>query len=335
LLRPRLTFFCELNKDDLQELFADPSVLKDLKALEASVSLGILDLSPERAAIIKKLNKAGVPVIGWQLLPEEQGYWFNLDNHNEAADRYDEFQRWTEEHKLRWAGIGIDIEPDIREVDQLLTSPRQLLPTVVRRAFDRKRLNEAQAAYTDLVERMHSDGYRVVSYHIPLIVDERTAGSKLLQRVAGLVDIPVDREVLMLYTSFLRPRGPGILWSYAQEAQSVGVGSTGGGVEAGGLAEIDPLSWDELARDLALAHQWVDDIQIFSLEGCVRQGFMPQLKEFDWMQSIDPPIEMAAQVDRIRRMSRAILWSTARPYTILIGVVGLGWLISRLRSRRN
>ena len=335
MLRPRLTFFCELNNEDLQELFADPAVLKDLEDLEANVSLGIIDLSPERAAIVKKLNKAGVPVIGWQLLPKEQGYWFNLDNHAAAAARYDEFQRWTEEHKLRWAGIGIDIEPDIREFNQLLTSPRRLLPTVARRAFDRKSLTKAQAAYSDLVSQMHSDGYRVTSYHIPVIVDERTAGSKLLQRITGLVDISVDREVLMLYTSFLRPRGPGILWSYAQEAQSVGVGSTGGGVEAGGLSEKEPLSWDELARDLALAHQWVDDIQIFSLEGCVRQGFLSQLKEFDWMQSIDPPIEMAGQVDRVRRVSRAILWSTARPYTILIGVVGLGWLISRLRSRRN
>ena len=51
--------------------------------------------------------------------------------------------------------------------------------------------------------------------------------------MAGLVDIEVDREVWMLYTSFVRPNGAGVLASYAPEAQSVGLGSTGGGVELG------------------------------------------------------------------------------------------------------
>jgi len=330
----RLTFFCELEANALPALFADSSVIDDLAALGASVSLGILDLSPERAAVVRRLNKAGIPVIAWQLLPREQGYWFNLGNASQAAARYADFRTWTVEHGQRWAGVGLDIEPDIREVQQLLANRRRLLSTLLGRVLDHERLHCAQAAYSALVARMRADGYRVDSYELPFIVDERRAGSTLLRRLAGLVDIPVDREVLMLYTSFLRPRGPGILWSYAPDAQSVGVGSTGGGVEVGGLGDVPPLDWDEFSRDLRLARRWGDDIHVFSLEGCVRQGFLTRLKTFDWDQPVTPPLEMARRVDGLRRALRAVLWASAHPFILLAGLLGALWLLYRLRRYR-
>ncbi len=48
---------------------------------------------------------------------------------------------------------------------------------------------------------------------------------------------PVDTEVWMLYSSNLRGRsnrphfGLGVLWSYGSQAQAIGVGSTGGGID--------------------------------------------------------------------------------------------------------
>jgi len=333
--QPQLTFFCELEADALQALFANPSIIDDLTALKASVSLGILDLSPERAAVVRRLNEAGIPVIAWQLLPQEQGYWFNLGNAPQAAARYADFGAWTAKHGLQWAGVGVDIEPDIHEIQQLLGDKERLLPTLLRRAFDNERLRRAQVAYSALVTQMRTDGYRVDSYQFPFIVDERKAGSTLLQRVAGLADVPADREVLMLYTSFLRPRGPGVLWSYAPDAQSVGVGSTGGGVEVGGIGDIPPLNWDEFSQDLRLARCWSDDIHVFSLEGCVRQGFLAWLKTFDWAQPITPPLATARQVERVRKALRVVLWASAHPFVVLGGLIGALWLLSRLRSTRR
>ncbi|RUM94458.1 MAG: hypothetical protein DSZ28_03060, partial [Thiothrix sp.] len=81
----KLTFFCELYTDDLVKLFATPGLIEQLQALRASVSLGILDFSDERADIVHRLNKQGIPVIGWQLLPVEQGYWYNMANAPEAV----------------------------------------------------------------------------------------------------------------------------------------------------------------------------------------------------------------------------------------------------------
>ena len=69
--KPELTFFTELPADALEALFDDKAVIKHLKNLKANLSLGILDLSDQRANVVKKLNNAGVPVTAWLLLPEE------------------------------------------------------------------------------------------------------------------------------------------------------------------------------------------------------------------------------------------------------------------------
>lgn len=333
--QPRLTFFCELDAEALQTLFADVGVIEDLRALGAGVSMGLRDLSPGRADVVRRLNEAGIPVVAWLLLPEDAGYWFNLDNAPEATAFYADFRAWTVEHGLRWAGVGLDIEPDMRELRKVIAGDRRAMMGFVRRYFDVARLRRAQALYTGLVAQIRADGYRVDSYEIPFIVDERMAGSALLQRLFGLIDIDVDCHVLMLYSSFMRPSGHGVLWSYAPAAGSVAVGSTGGGVDVGGVDQIPPLAWDEFARDLRLAHVWSDDIHVFSLEGAVRQGFLHRLRDFDWQTRIEPPLHEFRQVERVRRALRAVLWASAHPGVVLAGVLGVLWLLARLRRNRR
>jgi hypothetical protein len=307
----RLTFFCELGVEPLQALFAEPAVTEHLVALRASVSLGLLDFSPQRAGVVKRLHQAGIPVIAWQLLPAEQGYWFNQDNAPQAQARYAAFREWTAEQGLRWDGVGLDIEPDIHELQRLLEGGWRRLPALLPRLKQGERLRQAQAAYSVLVARIREDGYRVDTYQMPFIVDERQAGSTLLQRLLGVVELPTDREVLMLYSSFLRPHGAGALCSYGAQARSIAVGSTGGGVELPGLSEVPPLSWDELARDLRLARRRSADLHIFSLEGCVRQGFLPRLRTFDWEALVEEPPGLARRVKLVRRAASGVLRASA------------------------
>ena len=324
-----------METSELKSLFADASVIEYLSTLKARVGLGILDLEYDRASVVQSLNKAEIPVIAWLLLPMQQGYWFNVNNAFQATARYHTFKAWTEEYDLRWAGIGLDIEPDIREVERFVTGRSRLLIALLCRAFKGERVRRAQTVYRALVTKMRSDGYHVDSYHVPLIIDERRAGSTLLQRVLGLVDVPSDREVLMPYTSFLRPHGPGILWSYAADAQSIGVGSTGGGVQVAGLADVPPLSWDEFVRDLRLAKRWSDDIHIFSLEGCFQQDFLQRMIDFDWAGPVELPYDHARKIDRLRMALRVILWASSHPVLILVGLVGLAWLLTRSHSRKS
>jgi hypothetical protein len=329
----RLTFACELDPARLTALFSDAAVIADLQALGAHVALMLSDLSVERAAVVRRLNTAGIPVVAIPLVPVEEGYYFTADNAPRAAARYDEWKAWTAQHGLVWAGVGLDIEPEARLYQQLMDNPWGVLPLLLPRLRDRERPRWAQAAYTTLVERIHADGYRVENYQFPLIADERQAGSTLLQRLLGLVEVTTDREVWMLYTSVFPGRiGPGLLWSYGPEAQAIGVGSTGGGPDIPGHPQVPALGWEELARDLRLARQWSDELLIHSLEGCVRQGFLGQLRSFDWGQGVAPP-QTARLATYLRRVLHGLLWASAHPWRVLSGVVAAVWLVSRWPRR--
>ena len=317
---PKLTFFCELDAEPLKALVNKP-MIRRLQALNASLSLGIRDMKPERVEVVKSLNRAGIPVIAWLLLPVEEGYWFNLRNAPQAIRQYAQFKDWTQANGLEWAGIGLDIEPDIRETPDLMKRNWRNWPLYLRRLFARREWKRGLTAYRELVSQIHADGYRVDSYQMSMIADEREAGSTLIQRLLGLVDVKVDREVFMLYTSFERPYGAGVLASYAPAAQSIGLGSTGGGVDVdfGGPA---PLSWDELARDLRLAYYFCDDIHIFSLEGCAQQGFLDRLDGFIWDNPILLPETSLLHVENKRRSLQSLLWVSTHSVAILVAVAG-------------
>jgi hypothetical protein len=335
--QPRLTFACELDPARLTALFSDAAVIADLQTLGAHVALMLSDLSAERAAVVRQLNAAGIPVVAIPLVPVEEGYYFTADNAPRAVARYDEWKAWTAQHGLVWEGVGLDIEPDARFYQQIMDNPWGLLPLLLPRLRDRERPRRAHAAYAALVERIHADGYSVENYQFPLIADERRAGSTLLQRLMGLVDVRTDREVWMLYTSvFPGSIGPGLLWSYGPEAQAIGVGSTGGGPDIPGHPEVPALDWEELARDLRLARGWCDDLLIHSLEGCVRQGFLGRLRSFDWDQAVAPP-ETARLATYLRRVLRGLLWASAHPWRVLSVAVASAWLVSRWprRARRK
>jgi len=228
-------------------------------------------------------------------------------------------------------GVGLDIEPEARVYQQIMDNPWRVPALLLPRLRDRARVGRARAAYTALIERIHTDGYQAENYQFPLIADERWAGSTLLQRLLGLVDVRTDREVWMLYTSvFPGGIGPGLLWTYAPQAQAVGVGSTGGGPDIPGHPQVPALDWDALARDLRLARHWCDDLLIHSLEGCVGQGFLPRLRSFDWGQAEAPP-KTARLAAGLRGGLRALLWATAHPWRLLGLAVAAAWLVSRRR----
>lgn len=328
--QPAMTFFCELPPEQLTRLFDGRFVIDDLKALDATLSLGILDLSKERAEVVKRLNKAGVPVIAWLLLPEADGYWFNVDNYEKAAARYVAFKAWTTQYDLQWAGIGLDIEMDINDVRTALsgTADKSFAKKLIRKFFDKARVVHARRSYQALVDLIHADGHPVESYHLPLITDERRARATVLQRTLGLIDIETEREVLMLYTSILTSQGDAVLWSYAPEADSVGVGITGGGVDLSPAVKTEPLTWKAFARDLRLCVMQEKPVHIFSLEGCVEQGFLSKLNTFDWDKTEAVP-EGVSQVRRLRTGLSALLWTLERPWVILLGLatlIGLGFL---------
>jgi hypothetical protein len=202
---------------------------------------------------------------------------------------------------------------------------------LVSRLADRARPARSKAAYRALVGRIRADGWRVENYQFPLIADERQAGSTVLQRLA-LVDVATDREVWMLYSSFLRALGPGLIWAYGPQAQAIAVGTTGGGPDIVDSPQMPTLNWAQLVGDLRLARHFCDQILIHSLEGCVWQGFLPRLRSFEWTDIKGPPGGARAAA-ALRLSLRTALWASAHPWPVLGIAVGSAWFAWRWRRK--
>lgn len=333
MTKPQLTFFCELDAESISELFSNHEINQILKELKAGVSIGLLDLSAERVEVVREFNGHGIPVTAWLLLPKEQGYWPNAFNVDVLIEFYHSFVQWSRENELNFIGVGLDIEPDINDIRLIAERKIGSIFHFIKRLPNYNRIRRSEIKYQWLINQIHSDGFIVETYQIPIIVDEINARSTLIRRITGLVSLNSDCDVLMLYSSLTRPYGTGLIGSYAPEADAVGIGSSGGGVEIG----IDlgmPITWDELSRDLRLAWYWTDRIYIFSLEGCVRNNYLEKLLSFNWDQPYLLPVSNIAKINRVRSFLWSVLWLSSHLWKILVTGFGI-LLMIRLVNKRN
>jgi len=333
--KPDISFACELNSRDFAELFSDSSLVRELAEMKVSVVVGLMDFSPERTAVIQRLNTAGIPLVAWLLLPQEEGYWFNMYNGDKALRRYSDFKEWTTGNGLIWKGIGIDLEPDINDATLALSHPFRMAWKAYLRLFDHKSFENGQKYYDELLSMMEADGFRVESYIIPIIFKEREKKTTSFQKLLGILDVQTEKEIPMLYTSVIN--NPGIIPFYHRPDMPIGLGSTGGGVIIEGI-EAPAISWDNLERDLLIASELTGEIFIFCLESSVERGFLPKIKNFDFTRPAPDMRQEVQEQSRIDKWFGIILvildhpvWLTISLVAIVAGIVfGLYRLISFL-----
>ncbi len=324
---------CDKDVGEMQSLFADRNVIASLKELHAEVAVAILDFAPERTAVVRRLNQAGIRVTAWIMLSKEEGYYLNADNSPAAMARIAAFEKWTAENGLKWAAVGLDIEPNFAELAALKTHRWHLIITLIRRSLDGKRIERARTEYSRLITELQSQGYAVQTYQMPYLPAERSVHSTLLDRLFGTVDVRGNQEYLMLYTNVARPIGAAMIWSLGRGAQSISVGSTDGetlpGVGSG------PLDWNEFSRDLIVASHYSRQLGVYDLEGCVRQGFLPPLKSIDWSKSVVIPAESVRRAELLGLILRTVLWTSAHILYFISAALALcAWFVWR-RLIRN
>jgi hypothetical protein len=330
---PVLSFFNEMKGPEVRRFFEDARLIPTLQALRAEIRMGMIDLTPERAQVLRRLNEAGIPVVAWLLLPEEQGYWFHSGNGKQAIERYKDVEAWAEAEGIHFEGIGIDLELDINDAKLARSNPWALVRRLPARLYDKERITEGRRVYGELLRLIHQDGLPVESYFAPFIKDEARIGSTAIQQLTGVLDVPVEREIPMLYTSFMgNPYGMLKVYALDQHAPYVALGSTGGGV--GDSSTFDTLTWEQLAHDIRMVAPVVKEIHIFSLEGCVQQRYLDKLVHFDY----DQPVAAAPkEVDAVKSLQRNVLRVSrilSHP-TLLFGSLILlvtlwGWGVFRL-----
>ena len=212
-----LNFFCTLEAKALARLFEDRFVLDDLKSLGAGVSLAVMDFSNERARAVQLLNKLGIPVIAWLMLPQEHHYWFTLSNSGLALEHYQQFKQWSQHKKLNWVGIGLCIKEESCWGNSLKTEEEKSAE-----------LSQAKQNYLQLGIQVHNDGYRLELYRPAAVVAAQHARSKLLRRAEGQLELVADRQVDLLFTSLHRGQNQAALWRALADSQAIGIGLTGG-----------------------------------------------------------------------------------------------------------
>jgi hypothetical protein len=302
--RPTLTFFVELAAEPLSALLSRPEVLPFLAENGCAVSMGLLDLSPERADWVRRLESSGVAVTAWLLLEVSDGYWLNADNAEVAAARWRETLAWAERERLQLARVGLDVEFPRTESKGILDDRRAALIGMFRRRRARAQVERAERDYAELVAEIHGTGRSVEAYHFPHLLDERAAGTTLLRRSLGLVDVPAAAEVYTLYATYLGRAGAR---SYFPDAGCIALGVTGGGVNANEpAARSRHLTWEELEPELRAAAEHTREVYVFSLEGCVEKGWLERLAAVRWEEPV-PPLP-PGEVRRARRGRALARW---------------------------
>lgn len=281
-----LTFFVELEAEPLDALLSRSEVLPFLQAGGHALSMGLIDLDAKRARWVRRLEASGVPVTAWLLLDPAEGYWLNADNPERALARWRETAAWAESEGLRLHRVGLDIEFPREESAGAIRSQRRAFFSMLRRRRSRAQVQAAERAYAALVGEVRASGRSVEAYHFPQLLDERRAGTTLLRRALGLVDVAVDAEVFMLYSSYLGRAGAR---AYFTEAPCIALGVTGGGVNVDNPdATRRFLSWERLAEDLRDARRHTPYVYVFSLEGCVEHDLLGRIAGLDWTQPVPP-----------------------------------------------
>jgi hypothetical protein len=334
--RPRLICSSELAGPALLALLRRPGVLDALAAGRFGVAMALLDLGDERAEAVRLLAARGIYCVAWLVLPPAEGYWFNLQNYPQALERYSAFHGWAQAERLRFDAVGIDIEPPV-SVGGGTWGARKLLSQLWQ-ARKNALYPGALAAYRDLIAEMHEAGYEVHAYQLPLLADDRRAGTTLIQRALEIVEVPADVEVLMCYSSLPLDRfgndlGGALVASYGPAADGVALGITGGGaaLETPGVT-VPPLSWPALERDLLLAANFADTIYIFSLEGCVERGLLRRIIGIDWNGRAQPVLSRRALV----ALMRAALLATLLALRFSRALVAWGgWIVAALLVARE
>ncbi|MDJ0786764.1 MAG: hypothetical protein QNK05_08135 [Myxococcota bacterium] len=302
---PRLTFFVELESQALDAMMSRPEVLPFLAENRCALSMGLIDLSPERAAWVRELETNGVPVTAWLLLDVADGYWLNADNADVAVSRWRETREWAETAGLRLHRVGLDVEFPRSESKGVLRNRRAAVLDMFRRRRSREQVERAEAAYGALVEEIRATGRSVESYHFPYLLDERAAGSWILRRSLGLVDVAVDAEVFMLYATYLGRAGAR---AYFEDAPCIALGVTGGGVNQNEPeARSRHLRFEELEPELRAAAAHTRDVYVFSLEGCVEKGWLDRIAKIEWSEPAPPlPIGERISAARSRFFARSL-----------------------------
>jgi hypothetical protein len=323
--RPRLILSTDLAGEDLLAILRVPGLLVFLATHDYGVALSLAQLDDTIVAAVRLLNQYGVAAIACLRLAPAEGFTFNLQNYPLALGCYQDFHTWAYQNGLRFEAIGLSIEPPLQDVAEARQGRARALVRRFWLAHENILYPSAQAAYSELIVVMHLDGYEVHTFQMPVIADDRRAGTTQIQRALDIIDLPADLNVLMC--SSIVPiellgddLGGALIASYGAHADAIGIGSIdesdpptvdspqpeGSAWQSQRGEKRSALPWPALRRDLLLAAQYTDTIYMHSLEDCVARELLPKIAVLEW----DAPTRAKPSRRILIVLLRGLLFST-------------------------
>lgn len=260
---PNLMFICALEPKTLRALFENRFVLDDLKSLGAGVAIAVRDFSEERAQAVRLLNRMGIPVSAWLLLPGREGSWLDGTNVVQTAELYDALLRWSERKGLRWSAVGL----------------AGCLSNGKTAGLD-KAARASEAVLYKLIDQAHEDGFGVELFYDP---PEPHANKEIKLRFPqslGQQSRVVERRIN------LKPNhhvvGYPLSSQIASYSEAVCVSNAQGSLFPSTEAGAQKKSWRDFAQELRAARQKSSSMYVFSLESCAELGFLDRMVTLDW-----------------------------------------------------
>lgn len=332
---PRLIFTTEIDGAALRKLLDHPGILETLVRHNWAIALALPEFDDQRAVVVRYLNNHRVPVVAWLVSPPEEGFVFNTQNYPQARACYEAFREWALAWQLEFDAVSLEVAPPSEIAHDTYWTARHLSRRLWL-ARENALFPAARTAYTELLAVIRQDGYEVHTYQLPLIADDRRAGTTLIQRTLEIVDLPSDLDVLICSSSMPLEQldydlGGALIASYGPSADAIAIS----GIVADDESGTPALPWLAIQRDLLLAAQHTDTIYIDAFEGCAERGLIDRIESLDW--------RLIARPVRSKRLLVALVRGII--FTLLISarfgpraLAWAGWAVAALlwlRGRRR
>lgn len=319
--KPSLTFFSQVPTTELETIYGDTLRLQQLKALNATICLGILDFSEKRAEIVKRLQEWGIPVRAQFMMGAEDNHRLTYRNVAKAQKRYEDFKQWVTEYQLSFKVISLEISPLLSDIEKLEEGQWELFFETYQRLDDSQVIVNARDGLRHLVSSMKANGYVVESFIYPFVLDAQQSGSEAFQKITGLLDVQANRKIPMFYSSYFeKQEGHKYILSYGQgqKLPAIALGSTGGELAGQGSVAPEILNLATLERDMRLAAKFTDELYIFSLEGCIAQDQLRKFSIMVWEEEVTYDVE---EINKVRENMTSVLRILEHPTLLVVGVV--------------
>lgn len=244
--------------------------------------------SSELLNVIHQTAQNGVGLRLWPMLAQADGVWPNEDNVDLFSQEVDSLLTWLNANKVKPGWLIFDLEPPYSLTVSMTTiaqtgntfSALSLLisymsPSTYRYALKR---------FTEIVESVHKNGWKVECVTYPLVLDDRydsNSGMQVLFHIP-VFGVPWDQVSFMVYQSSFKELlgkwfGPSLVASYAKDAYAL-YGDNA--AIALGVVGNDPLSGiqgytspTQLFDDESAAlGQGITHIEIYSLDEILSQN---------------------------------------------------------------